>query len=75
MVISELLWLWRMAFININFASNPKARLLNRINVWMSLTPPYATDVDEENNGVVRLKDGKRIINHLRLAARGHAVA
>jgi len=24
---------------------------------------PYATDVDEENNGVVRIKDGEKIVD------------
>lgn len=30
---------------------------------WVDVIDPYATDVDEENNGVVRIKDGKRIID------------
>ena len=31
---------------------------------WVDLIDPYATDVDEaKNNGVVRIKDGKRIVD------------
>lgn len=31
---------------------------------WVDVIDPYATDVDEErNNGLVRIKDGKRIVN------------
>lgn len=30
---------------------------------WVEVIDPYATDIDEENNGVVRIKDGKRIVD------------
>jgi len=51
-----------MALINIvNFCVQTKSPSLNRINGWM--IDPYATDVDEENNGVVRIKDGEKIVD------------
>lgn len=31
---------------------------------WVDVIDPYATDLDEENNGVVRIKDGKRIVDN-----------
>ena len=30
---------------------------------WVDVIDPYATDVDEESNGVLRIKDGKAIID------------
>ena len=30
---------------------------------WVDVTDPYATDVDNQENGVIRIKDGDRIVD------------
>ncbi len=52
-----------MAFITITSASKQKAQILNPIAGWMSLTPAQQTLMKTEKNGVVRIKDGKRIVD------------